>query len=264
VSTTAKETAPASPDYRLPANSPWAGAWKIAAGVGVVGLAIAAYGYRTDPERFPFSYLFAYFVALTMPLGCLFFVLVQYVTKAAWGVTSRRVAELFMRPMGLVFPILVIPLVLTMPQLFPWMGAKHEAPTVKDVAAEHAAPAGHDAKAGHETKSGAESKSPPESPLEQARGFESHEPAGMREQPVSNVRRMEQAEEGAEKKIVDHKRFFLNKGFVIGRLIAFLLIWSWLADRYFRWSTEQDTRTSPTSCRGTTRAGTTTAAPGRT
>jgi hypothetical protein len=39
---------------------------------------------------------------------------------------------------------------------------------------------------------------------------------------------------------VDHKRFYLEKRFFLGRLIAYLLLWSWLAQRFFGWSTEQD------------------------
>ena len=62
--------------------------------------------------------------ALSLPLGSLFFVLVQYITRASWSVTVRRVAELFMRTMP-IFAVLVIPLVLTIGQLFPWLGAKH-------------------------------------------------------------------------------------------------------------------------------------------
>jgi hypothetical protein len=208
-------------DYRIPANSPWAGAWKITAGIGLFGLGIAGYGYKADPARFPYSYLFGYFVALSLALGCLFFVMVLYVTKASWGITVRRVAELFMRPMGQVFPILIIPLVLMLPQLFPWMGAKHETP--KETAAEQHA---------------AGEKQP--SPLEQARGLAAREPKALQDVPVANALRMEKAAEGAEQKIVDHKRFYLNKGFLIGRLIAYLLIWSFLADKFFRWSTEQD------------------------
>ena len=40
--------------------------------------------------------------------------------------------------------------------------------------------------------------------------------------------------------IVDHKRFYLNKKFFLGRLIAYLLLWTWLAQRFFGWSTDQD------------------------
>jgi hypothetical protein len=51
---------------------------------------------------------------------------------------------------------------------------------------------------------------------------------------------MEAAEEREERKIVDHKRFYLDKRFFLVRLIAYLLVWAWLAQRFFRWSTEQD------------------------
>jgi hypothetical protein len=182
-------------------------------------MAIAAYGWKTDPQRFPFSYLFAYFVSLSLALGSVFFVLVLYVTKASWGVTVRRVAELFLRPIGHVFPLLIIPLVFAMPQLFPWMGAKHE--VAQEVAAEHA-------------------PSAKPSVLEEARGLASREPAALRDIPVANVLRMEKAEEGSEQKIVDHKRVFLNKWFFLARLGIYLAIWTWLADRLFRLSTEQD------------------------
>ena len=39
---------------------------------------------------------------------------------------------------------------------------------------------------------------------------------------------------------IAHKRFYLNKRFFLGRLIFYLSVWYWLAQRYFRWSTEQD------------------------
>jgi hypothetical protein len=212
------------PDYRIAASSRWAGSWKIVAGIGVLGLAGAAFGYTTDPDRFAFSYLFAFFVPLSLALGSLFFVMVQFITKASWGVTVRRVAELFMRPMP-VFAILVIPLVLLMPHLFPWLGAKHPAADPQTRAAADSA--------------GAAPHANP-SPVEEARGNPAKEPAAMRDLPVPNTKRMERAEEGAEHDIVVHKAFFLNKKFFLARLIAYLLLWSWLAQRFFRWSTEQD------------------------
>jgi hypothetical protein len=215
VSTTSQETAAT---YRIPARSPWAGAWRIVGGIGVAALAVAAYGYKVDPQRFAYSYLFGLFVPLSLALGALFFVMVLYITKASWGITVRRVAEMFMRPMP-IFAVLVIPLVLMLPNLFPWLGAKHAEPVI-DASAEHA---GEKA-----------------SPAPDSRGDESKEPAAMRDLPYANPKRMEAAEEREERKIVDHKRFYLDKRFFLGRLIAYLLIWAWLAQRFFRWSTEQD------------------------
>ena len=200
-------------DYRITTKSSWSGAWKYPAAVGALGLGIAAYGYKMDPERFAFSYLFAFVVALTLPLGSLFFVLVQYITKSSWSVTVRRVAELLMRPMP-IFAVLVIPLVLTIGHLFPWLGAKHAAPPENDTSSE--------------------------SPIAEARGLESHEPAALRDLPVANIKRMEHAEERAEDNIIVHKHAYLNRQFFLVRLIAYLLIWTWLVQKYFRWSTDQD------------------------
>jgi hypothetical protein len=200
-------------DYRITTKSSWSGAWKYPAAVGALGMGIAAYGYKMDPDRFAFSYLFAFIVALTLPLGSLFFVLVQYITKSAWSVTVRRVAELTMRPMP-IFAVLVIPLVLTIGHLFPWLGAKHEAPPENDTSSE--------------------------SPIAEARGLESHEPAALRDLPVASTKRMERAEERAEESIITHKRSYLNRQFFLVRLIAYLLVWTWLVQKYFRWSTDQD------------------------
>ena len=222
MSTTAKETSSATADYRIGPKSPWAGAWKGALGVGVVGLAVAFFGYRADPARFAFSYLFGYFVSLSLALGSMFFVLVLYMTKAAWGVTVRRVAELFMRPMGTLI-VLVLPLVPMLPNLFPWMGANH-AQVQANAEADHGPGAG----------------SAKESLTAESRGLPDREPAAMRDLPVPDVKRMAAAEEGVDTKIVAHKRFFLNQRFFLVRLCLYLGIWSWLAHRYFQWSTEQD------------------------
>ena len=191
---------------------------------------MSGYGYKVDPTRFAFSYLFGFFVALSLAVGSLFFVLVQYITKASWGVTVRRVAELCMQPIW-IFALLVIPLTQMLPQLFPWNGANHAAEVSKESPSnehEHASGAGTD-----------------ESPLAEARGIAALEPAAMRDVPIANAKRMEKAEEGAEQKIVNHKRFYLNPRFFLGRLFFYLVVWWWLTQRYFRWSTEQDKTKAP-------------------
>lgn len=213
MSTTTSETsAPTTrDDYRIPAGSPWIGAWRFPAYVGALGMGIAAYGYRFDADRFPFAYLFGFFVALSLALGSLFFVLVLYMTKASWGITVRRVAELYIRPMW-VFALLVIPLIFTVEHLFPWAGAKSHT----DESAEQA------------------------EPLAQQRGDAEREPAGLRDLPVANVAKMDRAERQAEQRVVEHKRFYLSKGFFFARLVAYIGLWMWMAHRYFTWSTEQD------------------------
>ena len=221
-------------EYRIAPNSAWASAWKIVGAIGVAGLLIAAYGWKTDEVRFAYSYLFGYYVALSLALGSLFFVLVLYQVKASWGVTVRRVAELFMRPFGLYLIVLAIPLVFLLPDLFPWMGTKHaQADASAEVAGHH--PGQHE-KGAHEQ--GAHEATA--SPLAESRGLGEREPVGLRDLPAFDAKRMEHAEEGAEGKIVLHKRFFLNPKFFLLRLIVYLAVWSWLSFRYFRWSSEQD------------------------
>jgi len=206
--------------YRITSKSTWAGKWRIAAGVGVFGLGIAAYGWKVDPTRFAFSYLFGYFVALSLALGSMFFVMVQYATKSGWSVTVRRVSELLMRPMP-IFAVLAIPLVLTIHLLFPWLGAKHH----------EEAEAGHDTSAEHSSS---------DSPLAEERGYADREPAAMRDMPLASPKRMERAEEREETGIIEHKHFLLNKQFFLARLILYLVVWSWIVHRYFKWSTDQD------------------------
>ena len=189
MSSKAKEASPLNPnDYRIAGKSAWAGAWKVAAVSGALGLALSGYGYKVDPTRFAFSYLFGFFVALSLAVGSLFFVLVLYITKASWGITVRRVAELCMQPIW-IFALLVIPLTQSLAVLFPWNGANHAA-----VEASKGAPGENGPSAAHE-----------KSPIEEARGIAGHEPAALRDIPVANAKRMEKAEEGAEQKIVDHK-----------------------------------------------------------
>ena len=68
-------------DFRTTGTS-WANAWKIAAGVGVLGLAGAGAGFAADGQRFAFSYLFAFVVFLTIAIDATFFILLQHLTNA--------------------------------------------------------------------------------------------------------------------------------------------------------------------------------------
>jgi hypothetical protein len=220
---TPKLTEAAARGYRIPANSPWARAWRIPACAAALGLGIAIVGLWKEPERFPYSYLFGFFVALSLAVGSVFFVLVLYVCKASWGITVRRVAELFMRPMAM-FAFLAVPLIVLprfgsvnpdpINRLFPWAS--------ENQAADEEQP-----------------------PLFEARGSADHEPAALRDLPVANPDTMQRADQGVETGIVDHKRFYLNRYFFLGRLITYLGIWTVIAHFYFGWSTDQDTSKAP-------------------
>lgn len=62
-------------------------------------------------ERFYFSYLTAFMYALSLALGGLFFVVVQFLVKAGWSVVVRRVAENVMGTLPL-FVLLFVPVAL--------------------------------------------------------------------------------------------------------------------------------------------------------
>jgi hypothetical protein len=79
----------------------------------------SAAGWVLDPHRFYRSYLVGFLLAISIPLGALFFVMVQYLTGSAWSVPMRRIAENLMMtlPMG---AILFIPVVLGIHELYEW------------------------------------------------------------------------------------------------------------------------------------------------
>jgi hypothetical protein len=92
-----------------------------AIGIGMAFLfsAAASGGYR----RFSFAYLTNFSFLLSISLGCLFFVIVQHLTKAAWGVTVRRIAEIFAMctlPLAVLFLPILIPVVRGSTDLYPW------------------------------------------------------------------------------------------------------------------------------------------------
>jgi hypothetical protein len=62
----------------------------IGAGLLVVALIL---GFMKGPAAFFFAYLAGYCFVLSLAVGALFFVLLQYLTKAGWSVNIRRIAE---------------------------------------------------------------------------------------------------------------------------------------------------------------------------
>jgi hypothetical protein len=86
----------------------------------------SAAGYFTDPKRFFASYLTGFVDVTVIPLGCLFFVMVMFLTGSAWSVTMRRIFEtvMFAIPIG---ALLFIPVVLGIHELYEWSHADHVA-----------------------------------------------------------------------------------------------------------------------------------------
>ena len=91
----------------------------VAGAVGLLLLAAAALGGYGNPRQFFFSYLVAFLFFLSLSLGGLIFVLIQFATRAGWSVSVRRIAEHSMGTLPLM-AVLAIPLAFGFDHLFTW------------------------------------------------------------------------------------------------------------------------------------------------
>jgi hypothetical protein len=90
-----------------------------------LGIALLVFGYFLNPTAFFESYVFGYYVAMTIPIGSLGFLMLQHLTGGAWGVTVRRMLEAgaaTLPIMGLLF----IPIALAFwPETYSSVGLAH-------------------------------------------------------------------------------------------------------------------------------------------
>lgn len=91
-------------------------------GFGLVLLAISILGGVFNPAQFFSSYLFGYLFWIGISLGCLAFLMTQYLTGGAWGVMARRVFEAASRTLPML-AVLFIPIAFGIPHLYPWAHA---------------------------------------------------------------------------------------------------------------------------------------------
>jgi hypothetical protein len=222
--------------YLLPESHAWASAWKIAGGVGALGMAGAAAGFASNPERFAFSYLFAFECVLTVALGMIFFVLVQHLTSAGWSVTVRRTAEFFSAGIAVMI-LLFVPVYLSRSTLFPWLSPHHG-----DEQGEHGVT--------HTTAAALQHAAPhhpsehPAGEVEQPAGEGEHaaeHQAGEGGHPGAHPGGHADPHEVAEEKVMASKKPYLNEGFFAGRAVFYLLVWAFLGWRLLKYSTDQDT-----------------------
>jgi hypothetical protein len=88
-----------------------------AVALGVIGLILTIAGAFLDKDQFFRSYLWAYVFWVGISVGCLAWLMVQYLSGGAWGVMIRRVAESAAQtiPMWLV---LFVPIIIGIPILY--------------------------------------------------------------------------------------------------------------------------------------------------
>lgn len=226
-----------SNDYKLPATGGWADAWKIAAGVGIAGVAGCIAAASIDPSRAAFSYLFAFEAVLSLALGMLFFVLIQHLTSSGWSVTVRRTAEFFASALPVMF-ILFLPILFRMNELFPWVHAgehggghgEHASITlVREARADVPAHPGA-TEEGHVAK--------PAEPHHAGKG----EHVENVEHPAAahTAGHLPDPHHVEHESILKKKAPYLNKGFFIGRAVFYFIVWSLLGIQFFKNSTKQD------------------------
>jgi len=90
--------------------------------IGAVLGMVTGEGHGAFSKRFYFAYLIGYVNVMTIMLGCLFFVMIQHITRATWSTTVRRLPELLMTGFPLL-AILTIPLFFGMHDLYHWTHA---------------------------------------------------------------------------------------------------------------------------------------------
>jgi hypothetical protein len=245
---TSKKTRGAS-DYRLPAGSGWAGAWKIAAGIGVVGLGAAGAGWSMDAKRFAYSYLFAFFLVLTLSLGSMFFILVERLTKAGWSVSVRRTAEFFASASP-IFIILFIPVVLSMSTLYPWLS--HDEGIEPAAHAQMAPPPGPGGGMQHPvTLAPPGGPGAPRGPMGHPNLERGQRPGGPQRIQLPGTpgahrgEPLEDPEELVETETLNKKRSWLNRNGWLARAAIYFIAWAWIGLTFFRLSTSQDGTKDP-------------------
>ena len=242
-------------------TGPWAGAWKIFAGIGALGAVGAGLGFASDPRRFAYSWMFAYVTCLAIALGSIFFVLVQRLTSAGWSVTVRRTAEFFGYGILVMIP-LFIPILMSMGHLFPFLDGKHAEGAAEKHGSialitpayaqphEGAAPgAPHEgmapgmAPSGH----GARDVGPGEGGERGARAGMAagkHAAAGVHE-AGSAENALHESHAKIHDGTMERKSAYLNKTFFYVRAVLYFIIWAFLGVRLLSYSTTQDTTKDP-------------------
>ena len=95
------------------------GLFKIGILLFIVGGILSLVGFFVDQERAVFSYLVTYMMIVSIGLGSLFLVALEYVAGADWSTPIRRIPEYFAGLLPILF-LLVIPLFVFNHDLFHW------------------------------------------------------------------------------------------------------------------------------------------------
>src|SRR3954467_2920740 len=113
----------------IPPGHPWNRIPVIGAVSALVGAVACAILGASNPKQFFFSWLVSFLFFLSLALGALFFVLIQYASQGGWGIVLRRIGETTFA-MVPVMAVLFLPLLLGLYDLYSWSvpgAADHDA-----------------------------------------------------------------------------------------------------------------------------------------
>jgi hypothetical protein len=106
----------------IPPGHSWNRIPVMSAGVAVLGALACAVLGASNPKQFFFSWLVSFLFFLSLALGGLFFVLIQYASQGGWGIVLRRIGETIFATLP-VMAALFLPLLLGLHDLYEWSHA---------------------------------------------------------------------------------------------------------------------------------------------
>jgi hypothetical protein len=95
----------------------------------LLGALVCAILGAANPKQFFFSWLVSFLFFLSLAIGALFFVLIQYAAQGGWGIVVRRIGEATFATLP-VLAALFLPLLLGLGDLYSWASpgaAEHDA-----------------------------------------------------------------------------------------------------------------------------------------
>src|SRR5262249_1028539 len=113
----------------IPPQHPWNRLPIIGIACAVLGAVACGILGAGNPKQFLFSWLVSFLFFLSLALGGLFFVLIQYASQGGWGVVVRRIGETVFATIP-VIAALFIPVVFGLGSLYSWAApgaADHDA-----------------------------------------------------------------------------------------------------------------------------------------
>jgi hypothetical protein len=106
----------------IPPGHTWNRIPVIGAAVALLGIAGCAILGIANPKQFFFSWLVSFLFFLSLALGALFFVLIQYAAQGGWGIVLRRIGETVFAMLPLM-AVLFVPLLFGLHDLYEWTHA---------------------------------------------------------------------------------------------------------------------------------------------